>query len=425
MTEDTYAENQFTSNEDLSFMPEEEIVPETPRKDVDFDDQNSYIEDTPQKDKNLERRLNTPLGSTSKNDFPIPRVHRRKSLSNLEHNSNSSSPEIKRSLFKRHLDDSAILMSAKYQKTDDFSSIPKARAALFQDKFEAKNDEPIKPKGFVLNTKSFYGAGSDSEILSRRSLEPNWKMSELDSPKKITSKKPSPPTSYHSFRRSLGKKSRKGEVNLGVRHGIRRPKHKRPPPTNVPKIEKKEIKENVNPKMKSAIDKFKEHPRTIKGTEKFFKSTVENKINVAQKNDDDFERASKRARMEINFDVADLTVEEPAVEAAVEQNKANILKVIQEDWADEDEDDTINVNSVAQINYNFRAQLPLSPKKSNIILKNLTMSPASELSSMASTMNLKDVPDLNEKRDNLAIEENNTKYFPLFSKGFAPDLPDK
>lgn len=424
-SQNTRAESMLTSPDaaDDTIMPDE-IVPETPGKESDFDDQQSYVAETPQKEEYTEQRLITPAGSVCKN-IPIPRIHRRKSLGALDFNERTS-PEIKQCILKRHREGSLSPFKTKFQKTDEFSLAPKARAALFQER--KITDE--KERGFTLTPKSFYGSNDKS----RRSFGPNWREPQLE-----VKKRRSLPA-YNSHTRAV-KRHKKGEINCGVGHGIRRPKPKRQP---LPKVSAKKekqnenvnskanesSKENLNPQNERAkTDKDKTLTPEVDNSKKFFKfksnqnavCTVNDKINLRiALNQKDAEHANKKAKLDsISFDTADLSVDEPAVEESLEQTKvANILKILEDDWADDDYDTMATAQATSRM-------ITHSPKKACIPLKNLTMSPGSELSSMTSIMNIEDSPGVvnkNAKNISLSTELPPRKFYPLFAKGYSSNF---
>lgn len=391
-------------------IPSEEIVPETPGKESDFDDQSSYVAETPQKDESLEYNLITPLGSVCKN-IPIPRVHRRKSLSSLEPNK-CTSPETKKSTFKRHLEDSFILPSSKHQKTEESSSVPRARAALFQEDKKSPNQD----KEFTLNTKSFYG----SNVKSSKSYTLGWKDTQYDGKRRKSL------PSYNSGQKKSIKKHKKGEINCGVRHGIKRPKPKRHSLQIDLQKTKKEMensnrndsKENLNPQA-SSLNDSNEQNVDAESNRKFFKSKFGNKstigMNDSMKSDSSInqgkvEHINKKSKLdELKFDTSDLLTDEPSMQESLEQSKVdNILKILEDDWADDDEYVDDATESITK---------KVSPNKnSNVRLKDLTMSPGSELSSMASTMNIDDISHpIQSSTNNLVVQ----KFYPLFSKGYS------
>ncbi|KAJ8676694.1 hypothetical protein QAD02_012481 [Eretmocerus hayati] len=426
----TRTENTVTSPEltDETFMPDE-VVPETPGKESDFDDQNSYVAETPQKDDHPEFRLLTPHGSVYKN-IPIPRVHRRKSMSSLE-SKECLSPEIKKCSFKRHLEDSLSCSRAKQQKTDYSFLAPKARAALFQDvdKVDVK-----KPDSFTLNPRSFYGSNHHPH----KPVNLDWR-----DPKPDYKKRRSLPSYTAPFKRP-GKKNRRGEINCGVGHGIKKPKAKRPSPKTITtKTEKqpdsfdktKNVKENVDPRTDISKNSFKnrlfiKNDQMSDSSKKFFKTkvnqsdsmTVDVRMNSSDmESENDSKHISKKPRIDALSDVNDLFDDEAADPKTSELSKVdNILKILEKDWDDEQD---LAVGMFEKSSYQVRK----SPRKPEMRLKNLTMSPASELSNMTSTMNIQDCSrPTGDSTSELMIEnvsrkESSPRLYPLFAKNYSSD----
>ncbi|XP_012217574.1 N-acetyltransferase ESCO2 [Linepithema humile] len=404
----------------------DEIVPETPPRSFATELQNQTIMETPRK--SYSPRQITPLKSITKT-APLPKLHRRKSFSTFETNQ-TSSPEIKENVLKRRAPHDQITNPAKLFKADD-TFAPRARAALFQD---SKN-ESSNSKAFSLSTKTFYSSSSRTErpfafgsfrnndVKKRRSLPPQ------------------------SSRRSIRKKQRLGKMNAGVFHGIK----KRRPKIN-PETLKKEgqnaAPSNKNPSIEvvQPINMIAERASTpeVDENKQFFKTikpsratvTLNNKIKLKvadgklvlkQKRISSTTNARKQRprAVDISLDATDLTVDEPEVEATLEKDKIvnNLLKILEDDWADDY--DTMGTLDM------FRTKVsPLKPVA--IIPTDEIMSPATELSNMTSTMNIKDVVSLTNI-ESLSLDNTNSnnetaktgekeKYFPLFAKGYsAPD----
>ncbi|KAK2580129.1 hypothetical protein KPH14_012406 [Odynerus spinipes] len=120
----------------------------------------------------------------------------------------------------------------------------------------------------------------------------------------------------------------------------------------------------------------------------------------------------------------DLTVDEPEVEALIkESNMADILKVLEDDWAD-DEYDTMGKLLPGD------TKNPTSPLKSIMLPNNIEKSPVNELSNLTSSITIKDVsfdenienlPPIVQNFDALTEVENERKekYYPLFHKGYT------
>ncbi|KAG6801335.1 N-acetyltransferase ESCO1 [Apis mellifera caucasica] len=129
-----------------------------------------------------------------------------------------------------------------------------------------------------------------------------------------------------------------------------------------------------------------------------------------QKNEN---QSHKRQKLvDISFDATDLSVDEPELETTIEKDKvANILKILENDWADDDYD-TMEVLTNERLEH-------VSPLKS--VLNNVTMSPTSELSNMTVTTSIKDI-SIPTVLKNIPLDNNeNTeqKYYPLFNKGYS------
>lgn len=386
-----------------------EIIPETPLRS--FEIQNQDITETPRKGRSPEYRLRTPLGSITKLTL-LPKLHRRKSVDALETSENFS-PEEKENTRKRHLHDQTLNpRPVKLFKAND-ACMPKARAALFQEEKSETNS-----KDFSLSTKTFYNSCrkferpflinvvKNSNIKKRRSL----------------------PVYNNRYGRTL-KKYRFDRINAGVSHGIKRPK---------PKTSSETLKKNVERASLPEIDESKRFFKntgenlsaTITINDKIKFNVVDGKIELNKKHRLSSTVRKYRAKdTRVSYDTTDLSVDEPKVEAALEQNKIiNILKILEDDWADDDYDTmgtlTVSTNTV-------------SPLKSATVPREAIMSPASELSSMTSTMNIKDVAPLTDIQ-NLSLDNNNStaeidnnnstaeinkepreKYFPLFTKKYS------
>lgn len=421
----------------------DEIVPETPQRSFATEIQNQSITETPRKSRTPENRQITPLSCISKT-VPLPKLHRRKSFSAIE-TSEGFSPEQKENTLKRHARDQSATKPtklAKLFKADD-SSAPKARASLFQE----KRNECCSLKDFSLSTKTFYSSNMkferpfgnfrSSDVKRRRSLP-----------------------SQSNGRHSLVKKRKFGRINAGVGHGIKKPK---------PKVNTEALKKEGQHVTQSSTASSKSPPveevqsmeanverspsPVIDENKRFFKTnktirlnhsatiTVNNKIKLKVTDGkivlkDNPKRVpstnphkQKPKAMDISLDATDLTVDEPEVEATLQHNKvADLLKILEDDWANDDYD------TMGPLTHIENAFSPL--KSATSLPKDTIMSPATELSNMTSTMNIKDVAPLknfgNLSLDNTnnnndtekEIGEKNTekRYFPLFSKGYS--VPD-
>lgn len=420
----------------------DEIIPDTPQRNFATEIQNQSITETPRKSGTPgQHRLITPLGSITKSAL-LPKLHRRKSLGMLEANENFS-PEQKENSLKRHARDQLLMTPAKLFKADD-TLAPRARAALFQEK---KTEAPVN--NISLSTKMFYSNNRKSE---RAFIVNSYRDNDVKRRRSLPAQ---------SSRRSL-KKQRFGMINAGVYHGIKRPKSKLNPKAlkkegqqvaqgpavssenqenKSSPVEQAQPMVEANTTAKRApspeIDENKRFFKTIRPSQaatvtvskKIKLKVADGKIQLSQKHGFSANARNKQGpkATDVPYDATDLTVDEPGVEATLEENKvANILKILEDDWANDDYDtmETLITNTV-------------SPLKPTTLPQDAIMSPASELSNMTSTMNIKDVTSLtnfgNLSLDN--IENNNNpaevnkepeeRYFPLFTKGYtAPaDLP--
>lgn len=309
----------------------------------------------------------------------------------------------------------------KLLKTDTNHLISKVRTALFQD----KNYES-KLKNVTLSTKNFYNY-SETKIYKISPEIPKEKRQE-----------------YHircvPYHRKYIKRHSIGGINAGVSHGIKKPK----PKTNSTstkynnniemindisnniqknlsqkiKIPESEIVTNTSPeidlnkrffKIKKSSKKSSSAIVTISNNVKL-KIESNGKMVLNQKNEN---QSHKRQKLvDISFDATDLSVDEPELETTIEKDKvANILKILENDWADDDYD-TMEVLTNERLEH-------VSPLKS--VLNNVTMSPTSELSNMTVTTSIKDI-SIPTVLKNIPLDNNeNTeqKYYPLFNKGYS------
>ncbi|KAG8037620.1 hypothetical protein G9C98_005831 [Cotesia typhae] len=444
---------------------EDEIIPETPQKDPS--------DDTPHKENYHERKLITPLGSVCK-QASIPRLHRRKSVCTQD-SVDGSSPEplkaAKLAATKRHFNESSSSMQSglKLLKTDVNYSIPKARASLFPE-------EKSTPLQFsALSTKSFYNSSSCVGVDQKRhSFGFGWRPVEKETKKRH---------SLPSQKKSGSRKSRFGQINAGVRHGIKRPKIKRrlspnkslnkksPGPvknsaktTDLQEINQQNVEVDVhvdtnikdsdnihlvfyqeqkeNEPMDTNVELMEENkipasPVREDPNKRFFKTnrtlkphhvatvTVNDKIKLKVSDgkialNQKSKQLRKKPRLEVpvTMDASDLTVDEPAIDGKmIDKDVVDLLKVLEDDWAD-DEYDTMENLALANVNNR-------SPIKANRGVRDdgILMSPASVLSSMTSEMNIKDqvVPKGQEKFETVNSEANQ-KLFPLFTKGYSRNV---
>lgn len=394
----------------------DEIVPETPQRSFATEIQNQSITETPRKSRTPECRQITPLNSISRT-APLPKLHRRKSFSGLGMNENLS-PEQKENTLKRRAHDQLTVKPAKLFKTDDVS-VPRARAALFQERKSKSN-----LKNISLSTKSFYSSNAKTE---RPFVFGNFSNSDVKRRRSLPAQ--------NMNRRSLLKKQKFGKINAGVFHGIKKLKK----PKAKPEVLKKEehVAQNsatsnksppTNEVQMNAIAEKVPSPE-IDDSKRFFKTkrldrpnhavTVMNQKHILATN----VRKQQVKTTDICLDTTDLTVDEPEIEATLEQDKVNnLLKILEDDWADDDYDtmETLTNNTANMIS-------PLKPTK--MPAENTIMSPATELSNMTSTMNIKDVTsvtnfgnlslDNTDSNKDVKTGENDKGYFPLFNKGYS------
>ncbi|KAL0129590.1 hypothetical protein PUN28_001691 [Cardiocondyla obscurior] len=427
----------------------DEIVPETPPRNFATEIQNENITDTPRKIRSPVIKQITPLNSISKT-VPLPKVHRRKSFSAVETNE-SFSPEQKENVLKRCARDHVATRPTKLFKGDD-GFVSKARASLFQEKKNERNSL----NDFSLSTKTFYSGSikferpfddlRNSDIKRRQSL-----------PLHSNIKRRQSLPSYNNGRRSLmAKKQRFGKINAGVYHNIKKPK----PKVNVEIVKKEEQQktavldknlsvEEAQPMEANAIV---ERPLTpmVDETKRFFKTnktirlnrpaTVTVNKNIKLKVTDGKIALKENLKhtpsanahkqyskvVEDTLDTTDLTVDEPEIEAMLEQDKvADLLKTLKDDWENDEYDTMAPLTQIANA---------FSPLASTTMLpKDTIMSPATELTNMTSTMNIKDITPLNNF-ENLSLDSTNNNndaekeignkdgeksYFPLFRKGYS------
>ncbi|XP_011699284.1 PREDICTED: N-acetyltransferase ESCO2 [Wasmannia auropunctata] len=423
-----------------------EIVPETPQRSFATEIQNQSITETPRKGRSPERpKQTTPLSSVSKT-VPLPRVHRRKSLSAIE-TSGGLSPEQKENTLKRRArDQSSATRPTKLFKSDYGGLAPRARASLFQ---ERRHETCGLKNNFSLSTKTFYSGNVKSERPFGSSFRSN----------DVKRRRSLPPQS--SSRRLSVKKRKFGRINAGVYHGIKKPKpkealkkegqHDKQSPTT---LSKNPPVEDAQPMETTAIAERPPSPM-IDESKRFFKTnktirqnqaatvTMSDKIKLKvadgkielkenQKRPPSMNaRKRKPSVVDVPLDATDLTVDEPEVEVTLQQEAvADLLKILEDDWANDDYDTMAPLSHIANA-FSSKPPTTLLPPQDTI------MSPATELSNMTSTMNInKDAPLTNF--ENLSLENTNNnnndieketgeentekRYFPLFTKGYSePD----
>lgn len=386
--------------------------------------QNSIIE-TPHKPRSPKSKLITSLNLDNK--ISLPRVHRRKSLNILDIIENS--PEKKENNLKRHAFEKLENTVTKLLKTDENYLIPKARAALFQDR-----DYKSKLKNITLSTRNFY---SNSETKRDCKI-----ISELAEQKRQVSfiKHAS------NYKRSM-KKHTIGGINAGVSHGIKKPKLKTSldikhnNSTGMINIQYTNIQEHFSKREEQKTELVSSSPEErilspeIDLNKRFFKIkrsskknssaivTINNNVKLKIQSDGKMalnQKSSKQAyrqpkHVDTSFDATDLSVDEPELETAIEKERvSNILKILENDWADDDYD-------TMEVLINERHE-HISPLKPIAVLNDVTMSPASELSTMTSTMNIKDISTPTVHK-NISLDNNEVtseeKYYPLFNKAYS------
>ncbi|XP_076237913.1 establishment of cohesion [Calliopsis andreniformis] len=395
----------YTPEKSQMCVSTDEIMQRTPERQFGKELQNNGTE-TPKRSKNLEQKLTTPL--TSENKLAIlPKLHRRKSFGTFE--AIPDSPERKESALKRHALEE-LENTAKLMKTNENCSVPKARAALFQDKIQETN-----LKNFTLSTKSFY-SNSDEKKKNYRFF--------YELPEQKHERKSLAGYTIHS-RRHIRRNSLRG-INAGVSHGIKKPKPKAHSRNNVQMEQTSpEIERSPSPEF-DLTKRFFKLKRALKrnasGTVTISKNV---KLKVAENGELTLsnEHARKKQHykqakpVDISFDTTDLTVDEPEMEATIEQNNvANILKVLEDDWADDDYD----IMEVLT-NKNINDIPPLAPTA----LEDVTMLPVNEMDDMnitdiSTSLIFKNISlDDNEN----TVKEDKPKYYPIFSKGYSADKP--
>lgn len=237
-----------------------------------------------------------------------------------------------------------------------------------------------------------------------------------------------------------------GSINAGVSHGVKRPKPK--PHSDIGKSNLTDTVESMNNSKEDHMNNCtenmdaQEHQSAvaiersvspeIDPNKRFFKNkrttksnytgiettnnyvklkvTSNSKIALKRKNSQPVRQVHKRAKlMDISFDTTDLTVDEPELEATIEQKSvADILKVLEDDWANDDYDimDTLTNRKLDNIS-------PLQPVA---ILKDVVMSPESQLHNMTDTLTLMPLETISLNNNLNNIKENKQKYYPIFNK---------
>ncbi|XP_060814249.1 N-acetyltransferase ESCO2 [Bombus pascuorum] len=411
-------------NNSNKWTPNQTIL-DTPERQFGIELQNSIIE-TPHKSRSPKKKLITSLNLDSK--VSLPRVHKRKSLNILDIIENS--PEKKENNLKRHAFEELGNTVTKLLKTDENYLIPKARAALFQDR-----DYKSKLKNITLSTRNFYSNSEtkrDCKIISEL----------VEQKRQVSFIKHAP-----NYKRSM-KKHTIGGINAGVSHGIKKPKLK----TNldikhnnstgmINNTQYMDIQEHFSKGEEQRTELINSSPEErilspeIDLNKRFFKIkrsskrnssaivTINNNVKLKIQSDGKMaltQKSSKQAyrqpkHVDTSFDATDLSVDEPELETAIEKERvSNILKILENDWADDDYD-------TMEVLINERHE-HISPLKPVAVLNDVTMSPASELSTMTSTMNIKDISTPTVHK-NISLDNNEVtseeKYYPLFNKDYS------
>lgn len=260
----------------------------------------------------------------------------------------------------------------------------------------------------------------------------------------------------------LYKRSKWNGINAGVFHKIKKPKvkvnketnknvseekldvtHKSPDRKNkdleVPVTKQKDKTNTTEVLMKETVPEIDPNKRFFKrrrsSQQKVATVVVNTKVQLKvtngkivrnEKKKHVFKNPQKQQKsMDICLDDAtDLTVDEPEVEALIKESKmADILKILEDDWADDEYDTMGKLTSISTTN-------PTSPLKSIMLPNNITTSPGNELSNMTSSMNINDISPTENIENSFpnaqnfdAItegeKENKEKYYPLFNKGYT------
>lgn len=413
-----------TDNTKMLIWDKCEVSPKTPKRQFGKELQNDITE-TPSRSKEI--TLMTPLRSKHKMNL-LPRLSKHKSLSVLDL-VESYSPDKKENTLKRHAPDELANSAVKLLKTDNNYSVSKARTALFQDK-----GHKAKLKNLTISTKHFYQNSNEKK---------NYKIVHKLMEAKLQRKNLSGHSRYH--RRTL-RRHTIGGINAGVSHGIKKPKPKPKTNSNSKKTNNNtEVIDDMQDSMKVQEDSLKDKQETntpIESTlspevdcnKRFFKTkqspavvTISNniklkiasngKVELNQKNYRGTKQAHKRAKTaDISLDATDLMVDEPEIEKTVEQsNIDDILKILENDWADDDYDsmDTL-------INKQYANVLPLKPVA---VINDVFMSSTSELTNMTRVTNIKNNSTLNTS-ENINTNNNNKKADEIITDTSTMNIKD-
>ena len=239
-----------------------EIVPESPEKDSDEDDKNSYVPETPQKD-----------GSPKLSKIiPIPSFTRIRKFLGVDNNAAALSPAnigcLKCVTPISSKKSSSALKQYKTSRRD--KSLEKVKMSLFHDK--------QKEKDFTVRPKSFYGLSEEKPDIYVLAPEIITPLNKRNSKIKKSS------LSNSSIHKQSSRKQKKGGINGGVGHGIKRPKRKRSSLKNDSIENEKQINSEVKFSKESTIhdDSIQENNETevYNASKKFFKYRYSNRLNI-------------------------------------------------------------------------------------------------------------------------------------------------
>lgn len=397
-----------------------ENMPETPERQFGKELHNNV--ETPRTGKSLKYKLKSPQISGILDKI-------------------SNSPERRGSTLKRHALEE-LGNTAKLLKRYENCSVSRVRAALFQEK-----PREIKSRNITLSTKSFYSNSGE-----KKNYRISYKLTEQKYQRKSL-------TGHTVYVRKSPKRHTIGGINAGVSHGIKKPKSKdhsvatRNSASDTAEndtngfgtneitnsaiteevIDSEEEQNNISIERSASpeIDLSKRFFKTKKTPMRSGLSTVtiskNVKLKVAKSGELTLNKENIRLKrqtqkrpkpkMDISFDAADLTVNEPELEGAIEENNvANILKMLEDDWANDDYD-ILEALTSGKLQ-NISALEPVKVSQNDPML-------ASELSHASSTMTITDLDtpltskniSLDDNENN--VKENKEKYYPIFNKGHS------
>lgn len=396
-----------------------EVLTETPKRQFGKQLQNDIIETSC---RNKEIKLLTPLISKHRMNL-LPRLCKQKSPNALDVIDNFPS-EKKENGLKRHAPEELENTPAKLLKVAENHSVSKPRAALFQDK-----SYETKLKSMTLSTRNFYNHSNE-----KKNYKAMYRPTESKSQRHSF-------IGYTKYQRKLLRRHTIGGINAGVSHGIKKPKPKINSNvkklTNTAKIidnTQKNINIALNTISSPETERNKHFLETKKSSMKISAATVtiNNNIKLKSMSNDNMKlspknkcQSTKQAHnkakpADISFDTTDLMVDEPELEKTVEQsNIDSILKILENDWAHDDYDTMDMVMTKTYQN--------VAPLKPVAILKDVTILPASELTDITSSINIKTIStpktfeNISTNSDDKKTDENKSehKYYPLFNKGHS------